>query len=100
MASIILAIPEERRGLWLARTLLGLRPAEARSANISHYQAGVIHLTPEIVSARSVRDVEFREEIERVWKEHFGVYGARKVWRQLGREGVEVARCTSKQADA
>ena len=49
---------------------------------------------PSRLSARSVRDVEFREEIERVWKEHFGVYGARKVWRQLGREGVEVARCT------
>ena len=44
--------------------------------------------------ARSVRDAELREAIERVWKEHFGVYGARKVWRQLMREGVPVARCT------
>jgi len=35
-----------------------------------------------------------REQIERVWKENFGVYGARKVWRQLKREGVDVARCT------
>ena len=29
-----------------------------------------------------------------VWEENFGVYGVRKVWRQLGREGVSVARCT------
>ena len=29
-----------------------------------------------------------------MWKENFGVYGARKVWRQLGREGVKVARST------
>jgi putative transposase len=43
---------------------------------------------------RAVRDAALREEIERVWKENFGVYGARKVWRQLLREGVEVARCT------
>ncbi len=44
--------------------------------------------------ARVVRDGELREEIERVWKENFGVYGARKVWRQLTRENVDVARCT------
>jgi transposase InsO family protein len=45
-------------------------------------------------SARSVRDAELRPEIERVWKENFSAYGAYKVWRQLGREGVDVARCT------
>jgi len=44
-------------------------------------------------SKRAVRDVEVREAIERVWKENFGVYGARKVWRQMIREGVTVARC-------
>jgi transposase InsO family protein len=44
-------------------------------------------------SKRAVRDAELRDEIERVWKNNFGVYGARKVWRQLLREGVEVARC-------
>ena len=33
-------------------------------------------------------------EIRRVFDENFGVYGARKVWRQLQREGIEVARCT------
>jgi putative transposase len=35
-----------------------------------------------------------RREIRRVWEANFGVYGVRKVWRQLGREGIEVARCT------
>ncbi len=44
--------------------------------------------------ARVARDVGLREEIERVWKENFGVYGARKVWRQLIREEFDVARCT------
>src|SRR5206468_11703995 len=33
-------------------------------------------------------------EIRRVHEENFGVYGARKVWRQLGREDIVVARCT------
>ena len=43
---------------------------------------------------RLVRDADLREEIERVWKENRSVYGARKVWLQLKREGFCVARCT------
>ena len=45
-------------------------------------------------SARAVRDCELKGEIRRVHAENFGVYGARKVWRQLNREGHAVARCT------
>jgi putative transposase len=45
-------------------------------------------------SARRRRDQELKAEITRVHAEHFGVYGARKVWRQLHREGITVARCT------
>jgi putative transposase len=43
-------------------------------------------------SARALRDAELKVEIKRVYKEHFEVYGARKVWRQLGREGIAVGR--------
>ncbi|MBM3584535.1 MAG: IS3 family transposase, partial [Alphaproteobacteria bacterium] len=39
-------------------------------------------------------DGELRPQIRRVFEENFAVYGARKVWRQLGRENVTVARCT------
>jgi len=45
-------------------------------------------------SARDQRDEALKAEIRRVWEASRGVYGARKVWRQLGREGIEVARCT------
>jgi transposase InsO family protein len=45
-------------------------------------------------SARARRDAELRPEIQRVWDENFRVYGAEKVWRQLGREAIVVARCT------
>jgi putative transposase len=45
-------------------------------------------------SARRRRDTELKAEIRRVHAEHFGVYGARKLWRQLHREGIAVARCT------
>ena len=45
-------------------------------------------------SERAVRDEELRGEIARVHRDNFGVYGARKVWRELHREGIRVARCT------
>jgi putative transposase len=44
--------------------------------------------------ARVVRDEELVVEIRRVHGENYGVYGARKVWKQLHREGTPVARCT------
>jgi transposase InsO family protein len=43
---------------------------------------------------RMQRDAVLRGEIRRVWEANFGVYGVRKVWRQLLREGIRVARCT------
>jgi transposase InsO family protein len=46
-------------------------------------------------SARAWRDAALRSEIRRVWEANFRVYGGRKVWRQLRREGVAVARCTT-----
>lgn len=45
-------------------------------------------------SARRVRDEALKVKLRHVHAEHFGVYGARKVWRQLHREGIPVARCT------
>ena len=45
-------------------------------------------------SARAKRDDELRETIQRVYDANFGVYGPRKIWRQLRREGHNVARCT------
>jgi putative transposase len=49
---------------------------------------------PTLRSTRVRRDEELRKEIRRVWESNFRVYGARKTWRQLNREGVTVARCT------
>lgn len=46
------------------------------------------------MSKRQVRDTEPKVEITRVHRENYAVYGARKVWLQCHREGIEVARCT------
>jgi transposase InsO family protein len=49
---------------------------------------------PSRLPERAKRDAALKVEIERVWHENRQVYGARKVWRQLHREGLPVARCT------
>ena len=49
---------------------------------------------PSLRPARARRDDELMPQIERVWQVNFQVYGADKVWKQLGREGMPVARCT------
>jgi putative transposase len=49
---------------------------------------------PGKLPARAQRDITLRTEIRRVYEENFRVYGVRKVWRQLLREGTAVARCT------
>ena len=49
---------------------------------------------PSLCSARSRRDAWLIPHIQHVWQVNFQVYGADKVWRQLQREGVQVARCT------
>ena len=46
------------------------------------------------LSARARRDLALRIEVRRVFDANYRVYGARKVWRQLQREGFDVARCT------
>jgi putative transposase len=49
---------------------------------------------PGKLPGRLQRDAALNVEIRRVYEENFGVYGVRKVWRQLNREGIAVARCT------
>ena len=49
---------------------------------------------PAKLSARARRDAALKIEVRRVFDENFEVYGVRKVWRQLKREGFAVARCT------
>jgi putative transposase len=49
---------------------------------------------PGKLPARARRDITLKTEIRRVYEENFRVYGVRKVWRQLLRDGIAVARCT------
>lgn len=60
----------------------------------TYYEYRVQRRDPDKRPARAKRDEVLTPEIRRVFDENFKVYGAEKVWRQLGREGVGAARCT------
>jgi putative transposase len=49
---------------------------------------------PSLLSSRAQRDLTLKPDIQRVFDANFGVYGVRKVWRQMQREGFDIARCT------
>jgi len=78
------------------RAEYGVEPicAELPIAPSTYYELKARQVDPDRRPARVRRDAELAPEIERVWQENFRVYGARKVWRQLNREGIPVARCT------
>ena len=60
----------------------------------TYYEAKAQQADPTRRSARALREETLRPEIERVWQANRRVYGARKVWQQLRREAIAVARCT------
>jgi putative transposase len=60
----------------------------------TYYEHAARKANPNRRPARERRDAELSQEIRRVFAANFGVYGVRKVWRQMQREGIAVARCT------
>ena len=60
----------------------------------TYYGSKAREADPTLRSKRAIRDDGLRVEIRRVYDENHQVYGAPKIWRQLRREGIEIARCT------
>ena len=78
------------------RTAYGVEPIcrVLPIAPSTYYTHAARQAEPNKLPARAKRDVVLMAEIQRVYEENFRVYGVRKVWRQLAREGIAVARCT------
>ena len=68
--------------------------AQMPIAPSQYYEHKAREADPARLPPRLQRDRALRPEIRRVYDENFSVYGARKVWRQLAREDIVVARCT------
>jgi putative transposase len=86
----MIALIGDHREVYGVEPICGMLPIAP-----STYHADVARRTdPARASPRARRDLVLMERIRRVHAANFGVYGARKVWRQLGREGIKVAHCT------
>jgi putative transposase len=81
---------DKNRNLYGVESICGVLPI----APSTYYEHQVRQRNPGRLPARVKRDAELNVEIDRVWKENRQAYGARKVWKQMNREGVGVARCT------
>ena len=78
------------------RSQYGVEPicAQLPIAPSTYYLHKARAADPGLIAPRHLRDQELLAHVQRVWEENFRVYGARKMWRQLNREGIRVARCT------
>jgi putative transposase len=81
---------EEHRGEHGVEPICAMLPI----APATYYEHAARRRDPELRPARAKRDEGLRAEIQRVYDENHRVYGADKVWLQLGREEIAVARCT------
>ncbi|WP_407531055.1 IS3 family transposase [Methylobacterium oryzisoli] len=87
---VMIAFIDDHRALYGVEPICRLLPIAP-----STYHAHVARRAdPARLPARARRDAALVAEIRRVHAANFGVYGVRKVWRQLAREGITVARCT------
>ena len=87
---------DTHRGHIVEGRRLGVEPicAVLRQAGVQIAPSTYYATKNRVPSARELRDAELSEEITRVHTANLGVYGARKVWNELKREGTAVARCT------
>ena len=81
---------EDHRGVFGVEPICRVLPIEPST----YHQRVLEAREPERASARSQSDAALRIEIARVWEENRELYGARKIWHALRREGFDVARCT------
>ncbi len=81
------------------RSVLGVEPMckELQIVPSTYYRLKSLENAPEKFSPRRQQDELYKSQIRRVWEENHEVYGARKIWRQLHREGFEIARYTTER---
>jgi len=86
----MIAFIDDHRGAYGVEPICKVLPI----APSTYHDHAAKRANPEKLSARAKRDTALKPAITRVFAENFGVYGVRKVWRQLRREGFTLARCS------
>jgi len=90
---------DENREAYRVEPICRVLPAKSQGdlreiAPSTYHEHAARRADPSRAPARERRDAELCREIRRVFAENFGVYGVRKVWRQMKRDGFDIARCT------
>jgi len=80
---------DDHRGVYGVEPICAVLPI----APSTYYEWKAAGEDPSRRSLRAQRDEELKTEIRRIWDRNLSVYGARKVLKQLNREGIAVARC-------
>ncbi len=86
----MIAFIEDHRSVYGIEPICSMLPI----APSTYYARLSWRADPDKVSPRQQRDATLRPKIQKVWDDNWQVYGVRKAWRQLCREGEAVARCT------
>ena len=86
----MIAFIDDHRGAYGVEPICKVLPI----APSTYHAQAARRVDPSLLPARAKRDASLMPQIARVFEENFEVYGVRKVWRQLKREGQDVARCT------
>jgi transposase InsO family protein len=86
----MIAFIDDHRGTYGVESICRVLPI----APSTYFERIAQRKDPARLSPRAKRDLEFKPEVARVFAENYEVYGVRKVWRQMKREGFDVARCT------
>jgi putative transposase len=86
----MIAFIDEHRAVYGVEPICRVLPI----APSTYHARAARRIDPGRLPARARSDTVLMVEIRRVFEANFCVYGVRKVWRQLGREGIVVARCT------
>nr|WP_157201023.1 IS3 family transposase [Massilia sp. Root351] len=87
---VLMAFIDQHRAVYGAEPICRV----LQIAPSNYWRHAALCRNPELRCARAKRDESLSDHIRRVWQANFQVYGAEKVWRQLRREKIEVARCT------
>jgi hypothetical protein len=87
---VSIAFIDDHRSAYVVESICRVLPI----APSTYYLRAFRRADPHRLPRRAQRDALLCQHIRRVWEENFRVYGARKVWRQLLREGFKLAVCT------
>ncbi|HEY0311201.1 MAG TPA: IS3 family transposase [Allosphingosinicella sp.] len=87
---VMIAFIDDHRAVYGVEPICRVLPI----APSTYYTHAARRAEPDRLPARAKRDAALTVEIQRVYEANFCVYGVRKVWRQLAREGIVIARCT------